>query len=78
MGQISTPALMFVSLGDRVIDPDVAEVRFGQLASQERELIRVTDVEDASNHMLAGEILAPTRTPIVLTEILTFLRRVAE
>ena len=76
MGRIPAPVLMFLSPRDRVIDPTVAERRFGELGSRERELIRVSQIPGSGEHVLAGDILAPGRTPVVLSQILSFLREV--
>lgn len=78
MGRISAPALMFLSPRDRVIDPGVAERRFGELGSRKRELVRVSRVPGSAEHVLAGDILAPGRTETVLAGILSFLREVRE
>lgn len=78
MGRVSAPVLMFLSPRDRVIDPEVAERRFGELGSREHELIRVSEIAGSAEHVLAGEILASGRTPAVLSQILSFLREVRE
>ena len=78
MGRISAPALMFLSPRDRVIDPRVAERRFGELGSGERRLVRVGEVPGSGEHVLAGDILAPGRTSAVLSEILSFVRGLEE
>ncbi len=76
MRRISAPVQMFLSPRDRVIDPEVAARRFGELGSRERELIRVSEIPGSAEHVLAGDILAPGRTSIVLSQILSFLREV--
>lgn len=78
MGRISAPALMFLSPRDRVIDPGVAERRFGELGSAERRLVRVSEIPGSGEHVLAGDILAPRRTSAVLSEILSFVRGLEE
>lgn len=78
MGRISAPALMFLSPRDRVIDPGVAERRFGELGSAERRLVRVSEIAGSGEHVLAGDILAPGRTSAVLSEILSFVRDLEE
>lgn len=78
MGRVSAPTLMFLSPRDRVMDPAVAERRFGELGSAGRRLVRVSRIPGSAEHVLAGDILAPGRTSAVLSEILSFVRGLEE
>lgn len=78
VARIEVPTLVFLSPDDRVIDPLIVETAFGKFGAFDKELIQVTEVEDPSNHVLAGEILSPSATAPVAARILEFVQRVVE
>ena len=71
--RIRAPTLVVVSPDDRVIDPAAVERRFAEIGA-EKELIRVTESQDPSHHVLAGAILAPDDTPKRVDDLTAFLR----
>ena len=78
VARIEVPTLVFLSPDDRVIDPLIVETAFGKFGALDKELIQVTEVEDPSNHVLAGEILSPSATASVTARVLEFVQRVVE
>jgi esterase/lipase len=71
--QISTPTLMLYSPNDDVIDAEQVVAVFEEWGSAEKRLVPIDQVEDPSNHVLAGDILSPASTAPIQTVILEFL-----
>lgn len=69
--------LMFYSRGDMVISPKAALDVFNATASPQKAAMEITDSEDPSQHVLAGDILSPTTTQAVADAIVSFIRRPA-
>ena len=69
--------LMFYSRGDMVISPKAALDVFNATASPQKAAMEITDSEDPSQHVLAGDILSPTTTQTVADAIVSFIRRPA-
>ncbi|WP_425917183.1 hypothetical protein [Pseudomonas sp. GWSMS-1] len=49
------------------------EAAFARFGSAHKQLIALTDTQDPSHHVLAGDILSPNDTPRVQAAILAFL-----
>lgn len=73
LGAIRTPALVFYAKGDRIVDAKTTEQRFANLGSSPKELIEITNADDAKQHVLAGDILSPSATATVSERILRFV-----
>jgi alpha-beta hydrolase superfamily lysophospholipase len=75
--EIRIPALTIYSPADQVIDPDEVEEAHARLP-EPKSIIRIDDPVGPSNHVLAGDILAPDATGPMANRIATFLREVLE
>lgn len=67
------PALVFYALGDQVVDPSATEAvmaRWGAPAA----LHVVTDADDPSQHVIAGDILSPRATAGIVATTADWLR----
>lgn len=69
---VTLPALFLVSPDDRVIIPQEARDVF-EMWGGPKKLVEITDAEDPSSHVIAGDILSPSTTPKVTGEILTWV-----
>lgn len=70
---IEVPTLVVWSTHDPVLDVGAVE-RF-VAASKRREPLKVEDSIEHADHVLAGDILAPSRTPRLAAAIVEFVRR---
>lgn len=73
--RIEVPTLMLYSTADTVIDPHAVEVNYDAWGGKPKELVVVTGSRDASQHVLAGDILSPETTDGLVRTIGDFLRR---
>jgi esterase/lipase len=73
---ISTPMLMIVSPGDKVIDAQEAIDVFEKIGSDTKELVEYSDVQDPVHHILAGDILSPLSTEPLANIIVDFVTAV--
>lgn len=79
--RIKTPTLVIYSPNDRVVSHEEIETMFGRLgrgiaiAPTKRRMI-VTQSEDPSSHVLAGDVLAPGDTKRILREMQDFLNSI--
>ncbi len=73
LASIGAPTLIFLSPNDRIIDPEAVRDAMGPLGASHKELVSVTEVEDASNHVLAGDILSPGTTASVAARMRLFV-----
>lgn len=71
--KIQQNLLMFVSPGDQVVSPQAATGAFDAMQAPRKKLVEIDPVENTSNHVLAGDILAPENNERVATEILNFV-----
>jgi esterase/lipase len=62
LAPLDTRLLMLLSGDDAVISPAAAEAAFETINATHKQLVRVGDVGDPSNHVLAGRILSPDST----------------
>jgi esterase/lipase len=71
---IRSPTLMLYSTRDQVIDPEAVESVFAEWGGWPKRLTEIDDVGDASQHVLAGDIVSPHGTEPSLEAINGFLR----
>jgi len=74
LGVIKVPTLVIYSPNDQVVQAERVEERFPEFGSSVKKLVPVEDVGDVSNHVLAGDILAPEMTGPLTVEAVGFLR----
>lgn len=70
---IHTPVLIIYSPNDQVIDVQEVEDAYARLGTSVKALIPITHTVNHTNHVLAGDILAPENTASVAKLILDFL-----
>ena len=71
---ISPRLLMFYSLDDEVISPEVAVSVFEETDAPQKAAIEIVDPGDPSHHVLAGDVLSKGMTREVATRIVEFIR----
>jgi len=69
--------LMFYSGDDQVVSADAIRDAFDLIGSPQKRLVEITDSADASNHVLAGDIISPNTTQRIAETILEFIERPA-
>ena len=69
--------LTLVSLHDRVVSAEITLDAFEMMNAPDKELVLIDAIEGTSNHVLAGDIVAPGNTASITATILRFLRRPA-
>lgn len=70
---VRTPTLVVYSPQDTVVDPGRIEAAFARIGAPLKQARRVEQSEDPSVHVLAGDILSPGGTGMLLREMLEFL-----
>ena len=65
--------IMFVSPADRVVSAAAARAAFDAIEAPAKRWVDVPESGDPSNHVLAGDILAPERTREVADRIVEFV-----
>ncbi len=78
LGAVTIPTLVLYSRHDRIVDATAIERRFLSIGSARKELVEITNADDAKQHVLAGDILSPTATATVSEHILKFVRSLDE
>ena len=68
------PVQVLSSTEDRVVNPAKIRRWFDRLDAPLKRLEDFGEVGDRSNHVLAGDILSPDETPVVLDLVTSFLR----
>ncbi|MEO1173450.1 MAG: alpha/beta fold hydrolase [Myxococcota bacterium] len=71
----TVPTLVLASPKDTVVEFAVTEKLFEQWPSTPKELIRIDVPEGNSTHVIAGDVLNPTLTSVLLDHAETFLKR---
>lgn len=74
---IAVPVWIAYDRNDSVVDPLVTEARFGEFSSPWKVLRAVDVPEGGDPHVLAGDIVNPELTAVLLPEILDFLAAAA-
>jgi esterase/lipase len=76
--RIRTPTLVVYSPQDQVVSPQRIEEAFGRFTMPVRRLHRAPSSQDRAHHVLAGDILAPSGTGPMLSEMLAFVGALPE
>lgn len=71
--QVQAPLLVVYSREDQVVSAPAIEAAFARFGSPQKKLLALTDTQDPSHHVLAGDILSPRDTPRVQAAILDFI-----
>jgi esterase/lipase len=71
---IEQNVLMFVSPDDQVVSPQAARRAFGAIQAPRKKFVEIEVAGDASNHVLAGDIMAPENNERFVAEIVSFVR----
>lgn len=66
--------LVLLSPDDKVVSPAATRAAFGRIEAPHKQLVEVTGSLDPSNHVLAGDILAPDTTAEVAATIIEFIK----
>ncbi len=67
------PIQIFYSPNDYVVSSEKIEQTFAEFASDKKQLVALENVQDPSNHVVAGDILSPDNTEFVKNKILQFI-----
>jgi esterase/lipase len=78
LGDVTTPALLVASRGDRVVDPEASEARFRDLGAPLKELVWFEESQDPAQHVLAGDVLSPSSTGPLVETVLGFVERLPQ
>lgn len=65
--------LVLQSPEDEVVSPQATRQAFERISAPRKQLIEIEDAEDPSNHVLAGDILAPGSTGRIAAAIVSFV-----
>jgi esterase/lipase len=65
--------LVLLSPEDKVVSPAATQAAFANIRARRKQLVEVTGSLDPSNHVLAGDILAPETTPDIAATIVNFI-----
>lgn len=71
--QLAQDLLVLQSPHDKVVSPEATRQAFERINAPRKRLIEIEYAEDPSNHVLAGDILAPASTDRIAAEIVTFV-----
>ncbi|MBT8404182.1 MAG: alpha/beta fold hydrolase, partial [Gemmatimonadetes bacterium] len=71
---LTAPVQVHYSTADQVVSPERIAEWVTELRAPRTEVVVYGEIEDPGNHVLAGEILAPSNTAGVLDSITAFLR----
>ena len=71
--QLAQDLLVLQSPHDKVVSPEATRQAFERINAPRKRLIEIEYAEDPSNHVLAGDILAPASTDKIAAEIVTFV-----
>lgn len=72
--QLEQDLLMFYSPADTVVDTARITTAFNEIDSARKQLIAIPSSSDPSNHILAGNIMAPENTLPISQDIIQFIR----
>lgn len=73
LSQHTTPLLMIYSPQDRILSPQAMERRFAEVGAATKEQQPFLDDTDPAHHVLAGDVLSPTTTPVLAERIRAFV-----
>lgn len=77
LGDVTTPTWLGYSPADEVVSPTATEGVFERLGASPKESVRYEGSGDPSNHILAGDVLAPEATEEMASSIVAFVRSAA-
>jgi hypothetical protein len=72
--QLEQSVLTIYSSADTVVDTGWIVRGFGQLESPRKQLLEIPGSNDLSNHVLAGDIMAPENNDTIVDAIVGFVR----
>ena len=78
LSKVKIPLITVYSAHDTVIDVDEVAVRQQQFGSPHKRLVEYTPNANESNHVIAGDIVAPMGTPVVVAQVTNFLRELEQ
>ena len=70
---VTVPTLIIYSPNDQIVDGTATEAAFTEIGAEHKQLVRYTDAEAPSQHVLAGHILSPASTERIFRLIVDFL-----
>ena len=73
---IKCPTLVFYSTKDQTVRPELIEKAFADFPSTNKKLVLIENSGDAKHHVLAGDILSPQTTQVLIDEILNFFESI--
>ena len=71
--EVRVPVLGFVSPRDQIVDSQLARARLASFPNPANVVFTIRNSDDRKQHVLAGDILSPSTTDTVTTQILAFL-----
>lgn len=71
--EVGVPVLGFVSPRDQVVDAALAHARLASFPNPANVVFTVTNSGDRRHHVLAGDVLSPSTTDTLTTQVLAFL-----
>ncbi len=74
--KLDMPILIFYSQYDKVVNPEAIKHAFSQWGSSFKRLIKVLDVEDKDNHVLAGNLKSPKNNQFIISRTVQFIHLV--
>jgi esterase/lipase len=78
LNNIEVPTLMIYSSKDKVISVPSLEDTFERLGSSNKQLIEFNETEDPDFHALAGDLLSPSSTNDLASQIILFIDQVID
>jgi len=73
--EISQRLLVFYAEEDQVVSADAIRDAFHTIESPQKQLVQISNSGDASNHVLAGDIMSPQTTRDIADTIVDFIER---
>ncbi len=68
------PALFVFSSRDQVVRPDLTRQVAGRWGGP-HDMLVLGDTGDPSNHVIAGDIMSPSTTPLIENRIIEWLKK---
>ncbi len=72
--EFHVPTLVAFSPDDEVVDVERIVDWYAAISSAPRKIVEIRDTDDPSSHILAGDILSPSTTDVLVTEIESFVK----
>lgn len=74
VSQITCPTYIIYSPNDSVVNPALIEARYPQFGSSQKDSLRLLEVGDPQNHVLAGDAVSPDETLPIADAIVSWLQ----